>query len=189
MRSDKEKNKWWRPTDYDPKYCTEIVDYFERCQAEILVDISFFQPNKNVWVEQIFNPLPKEDDIDTTLPSWPVKKIEQKLVMQRFPTLVRFARMIGVNKSTLYEWKSKHKEFSDSMEECMQIAEAILLENWLQWTYNSAFAQFLLKNNHWYSDKTQTELTGKDWWAIEIDSKQQSSINSVLSLLWKKSKS
>jgi hypothetical protein len=33
------------------------VQYFEQCQAEIMLDIKFFQPNKNVVVQDILNPL------------------------------------------------------------------------------------------------------------------------------------
>jgi DNA-binding XRE family transcriptional regulator len=79
--------------------------------------------------------------------------------MQRFPTYVRFARSIGVSRSTLFEWAEHHKEFSDSMKTCNEISEAILLENGLQGTYNSTFAMFLLKNNHGYKDKTEQEHT------------------------------
>ena len=153
----KEKPEWYvfgRPTKYDPKYCKEIVDYFERCQAEIMVDVKFFQPNKNS-INTILNPLNEEE----TLKAGNVKEIAQKLVMQRFPTIIRFARMIWVNKTTIYERAKKHKDFSNALDECKNISEAILLENWLQWTYNPQFAIFLLKNNHWYKDKSEIDTT------------------------------
>lgn len=151
---EKEKPEWyifWRPTKYDSKYCKQIVEYFERCQAEIMVDVKFFQPNKNSTISTILNPLNEEETLDT----WNVKEIAQKLVMQRFPTIIRFARKIWVNKTTIYEWEKNHKDFSNALEECKSISEAILLENGLQWTYNPQFAMFLLKNNHWYKDKTE----------------------------------
>lgn len=151
----------WRPTDYKEEYCKDIVDYFERCQAEILYDIKWFMPNKNVTVEDILNPHAKQlwEEVNTTLQAWAVKQIDQKLVMQRFPTFIRYARTIWVNKTTLYEWADKYEEFSNAMNDCRDIAEAILLENWLQWLYNSTFAQFLLKNNHWYKDKQEIDTT------------------------------
>ena len=46
-----------------------------------------------------------------------------------FPSYVRFARKIGVNKDTLYEWAKENKEFSVAMKVCNEIAETILLEN------------------------------------------------------------
>lgn len=190
-RCSKPKWEWewycncWRPSKYDPKYCDDIIEYFERCQAEILVDIKFFQPNKNVTVETILNPLAKENDVDNTLQAWAVKAIDQKLVMQRFPTYVRYARSIGVSKSTLFEWANGHKEFSDAMGVCKDISEAILLENWLQGTYNSTFAQFLLKNNHWYKDKQETELSGTVEQTQTLSDKQMDAITSIFSALGK----
>lgn len=159
-KSTQQKPEWYvfgRPTKYNSKYVKEIVEYFERCQAEIMVDVKFFQPNKNATISTILNPLNE----DETLEAGNVKEIAQKLVMQRFPTIIRFARMIWVNKTTIYERAKKHKDFSNALDECISITEAILLENWLQWTYNSQFAMFLLKNNHWYKDKSEVEQTVK----------------------------
>lgn len=172
----------WRPTKYDPKYCDDIVAYFERCQAEILIDIKFFQPNKNVSVETILNPLAKENDVDNTLQAWAVKAIDQKLVMQRFPTYVRYARNIGVSKSTLFEWAEHHKEFSDAIGICKDIWEAILLENWLQGTYNSPFVQFLLKNNYGYKDKIETEHSGEVKQTQTLNEKQEKAVDAILSI-------
>lgn len=148
--------KGGRPTKYKEEYCDKIVEYFEKCQAEIMLDVKFFHPNKNSTISTILNPLNE----DETLDAWNVKEITQKLVMQRFPTYVRFARSIGVNKSTLFEWKTESPKFSDSMDICKDISEAILIENWLQGTYNPTFAQFLLKNNHWYTDQKDIKHSG-----------------------------
>jgi hypothetical protein len=90
-----------------------------------MVDVKFFQPNKNSTISTILNPNNQEETLETGN----VKEISQKLVMQRFPTFIRFARSIGVDSSTLYEWKGKYQEFSLSMNECLKIQEAILLEN------------------------------------------------------------
>lgn len=150
------KPEWYifgRPTKYNSKYAKDMVEYFERCQAEIMVDVKFFQPNKNTTISTILNPLNNKE----TLEAGNVKEIAQKLVMQRFPTIIRFARMIWVAKSTIYKRAEDHKDFSDALSECSSISEAILLENWLQWTYNPQFAMFLLKNNHWYKDKSEVD--------------------------------
>ena len=150
------KNNTWRPSKYKKEYCEGIIEYFETCKAEILVDVSFFMPNKNIVVSDILNPLADKED-EETLQAGSVKKIDQKVVMNLFPTFIRYARSIGVNKTTLYEWADTHEDFSNAMEVCKSIAESILLENGLQWTYNSAFAMFLLKNNHWYKDKVEVD--------------------------------
>lgn len=157
------KNATGKPSLYKKEYCEDIVNYFERCQAEILVDVKFFQPNKNSTISTILNPLNEDETVD----AGNVKEISQKLVMQRFPTYARYARTIGIFKSTLYLWANLYEEFSDSMKQCNEIAESILVENWLQWTYNSQFAQFILKNNHWYKDKQEVDNNN-----INIDSKE-----------------
>lgn len=114
-------------------------------------------PNKNVTVEKMLNPLAKESDEGETLQAGAVKSVEQKLVMTRFPTFIRYALSIWVDDDTIQERWKEHKEFSVSIERCKRIQEAILLENGLQWTYNSHFAQFVLKNNHWYKDKKEVD--------------------------------
>lgn len=156
----KPNGKWatGRPTKYRPEYCQDIVRYFETCHAEIVVDVKFFQPNKNVTVQEILNPLADKSD-NEILQAGAVKSIDQKLIMTRFPTIVRYALSIGVTKETIYEWADKYKEFSDSLVICKHIAESILLENWLQWTFNWPFAMFLLKNNYGYKDKTEVDHT------------------------------
>lgn len=100
------------------------------CQAEIMLDVSFFNTGKKDMIVEILNPI--KPDENEKLNAGPVKEISQKLVMQRFPTYVRFARSIGVNRSTLFERAENHEEFSDSMEICKDISEAILIENGLQ---------------------------------------------------------
>ena len=77
--------------------------------------------------------------------------------MQRFPTMVRYWLSIDVDESTFEDWEKLYPEFLRARTKCKKIQEAILVENWLQWTYNSQFVQFLLKNNHGYKDKTETE--------------------------------
>mgnify|MGYP006921325302 CR=1 FL=1 len=151
------KNATGRPTDYKPEYCQKMIEYFEQCKAEVLVDISFYNTNKEEVISQIINPIYENAEDWDLLNAWPVKRIEQKIAMNKFPSYVRFARIIWVSKSTLFERAKEHKEFSDSMVICNDISETILLENWLQGIYNPWFAQFLLKNNYWYKDKTELQ--------------------------------
>jgi len=151
------KNATGRPSKYKKEYCDMMIQYFEETRAEVLVDVSFYNTNKDSTIAQIINPIyDKPEDWDL-LNTWSVKRIEQKIVMNKFPSYVRFARKIWVSKSTLFEWAEEHKEFSDSMKVCNDISETILLENWLQGIYNPWFTQFLLKNNYGYKDKTELE--------------------------------
>lgn len=151
------KNATGRPSKYKKEYCDMMIQYFEKARAEVLVDVSFYNTNKEETMSQIINPIPLDPKDADLLNAWPVKRIEQKIVMNKFPSYVRFARMIWVSKSTLFERSEQYKEFSDSMKICNDISETILLENWLQGIYNPWFTQFLLKNNYGYKDKTELE--------------------------------
>lgn len=173
------KNDTWRPTKYKEEYCDDIIKYFETCQAEILLDVKFFQWNKNNPISKILNPLAKEEK-EETLNASSVKEITQKLVMTRFPTFIRYALKIGVDEETMLDREKLYPEFLGARAKCKRIQEAILVENWLQWTYNSQFAMFILKNNHWYKDKSETELTGKDWGAIQFTTKEEKEIEELL---------
>lgn len=179
------KNATGRPTKYKEEYCEMIVEYFEQAKAEILVDVSFYNTNKEESMSQIINPIPIDPKDADLLNAWPVKKIEQKIAMNMFPSYVRFARRIGVNKTTLFEWAQHHPEFSNSMKVCNEIAETILLENWLQGIYNAWFTQFLLKNNYWYKDKSEVDTSIK-MEVTEITTKQKSAIDSLKSIFIKK---
>jgi hypothetical protein len=55
--ANKKVEKRGRPTKYYPKYCEEIIEYFEQCKAEVLVDISFYNTNKDEAISQIINPI------------------------------------------------------------------------------------------------------------------------------------
>lgn len=178
------KNATGRPTDYKEEYCEEIIAYFEQAKAEILVDVSFYNTNKEETMSQIINPIPLDPKDADLLNAWPVKRIEQKIAMNMFPSYVRFARKIGVNKDTLYEWAKENKKFSDAMKICNEIAETILLENWLQGIYNAWFTQFLLKNNYWYKDKSEVDTNVK-MEVTDITPKQQSAIDSLKNMFLK----
>ena len=62
----------------------------------------------------------------------------------------------------------EYPEFLSAYTKAKAIQESILVENGIQWAYNPWFAMFIAKNNFGYVDKVSTEVTGKDWGAIEI---------------------
>ena len=150
----KEAKQGGRPTDYKESYPQDIVEYFQRCQQEILVDLEFYNASKFWEIQHIKNPIDEDD--------WPIgtywlKKVTQKMVVQKFPTFQRRATNIGVHIDTLHERAKVYKPFSESKRKCKLIQEAILIENWLTGMYNATMVQFMLKNNHWYSDKQEHE--------------------------------
>lgn len=158
----------WRPSGYKEKYCEDIINYFQTCQAEILIDVKFFMPNKNATISTILNPLNQEETVDV----WNVKEIAQKLVMNKFPTFIRYWLKIWVNEDTMLAREKKYPKFLGARRVCKSIQEAILVENWLQWTYNPQFAMFMLKNNHWYKDRQDVWLWSQDGWPLVITFKE-----------------
>lgn len=164
------KNPVGRPPKYKVEYVEGIVHYFLACQQVILVDRTYYNPNPSLKEE--------EEGI-----KWPIKSEQQKIVMDRFPTFQRYAQVINVDEDTMLAWEKKYPEFHGARRRCKKIQEAILLENWLQWTYNSQFVQFLLKNNFGYSDKTEVANINitKDF--ESLNDTQKDAVNSVLASL------
>lgn len=77
------------------------------------------------------------------------------------PSAPRLSRKLGVTKSTLYEWASKHPEFSDLLDDMNAEQESTLLEQGLLGEYNSNIVKLVL-GKHGYSDKTEQDISSKD---------------------------
>ncbi len=129
-----------RPSVYDPKFCEELMEFFS-------------QPaTREVTVRDA-----KGNERTEILPG-------------TFPTLARFAAMIGVTRETLHDWATaktlegelRHPEFSFAYKKAKEFQEANLVEGTLAGAYNSTFAIFTAKNVLGWRDKTEQEITGKD---------------------------
>ncbi len=81
------------------------------------------------------------------------------LVKVKIPTIEGLANYLDVARSTIYEWKEKHKEFSDIIERLQQEQAERLINNGLAGTYNPTIAKVLL-TKHGYVEKK--EITGDD---------------------------
>ncbi len=77
------------------------------------------------------------------------------------PSAPRLALLLGVNKTTLYEWASKHPEFSNVLDDMNAAQEATLLDNGLLGEYNSNIVKLVL-GKHGYSEKMDQNLTSTD---------------------------
>lgn len=91
----------------------------------------------------------------------PNKNVDGRLVANELPTLRKFARQIGVNKSTLLEWADSHKEFSTALEASKESYKEFLMENGLLGLYNSAFAIFVATNTTDMKSKQEVDHTSK----------------------------
>jgi len=91
-------------------------------------------------------------------------------VANKFPTLARFATMIGVTRETLHDWATSKKEdgelkypdFSYAYKRTKDYQEAILVEGTMLNVFNAPFSIFTAKNVLGWRDKTEQEITGKD---------------------------
>jgi len=123
-----------RPTKYDPKYCKEIVDFF---------DVPY-----TTFIEL---PHYKKGDI-----SW----VDKKEVATPIPQVGQFARKIGVHRDTLDEWTRVHPCFSDAYTRAKHMQEEMLVSNATKGLYNSFFTLFVMKNRHNWKDRI--ELPGDE---------------------------
>lgn len=129
-----------RPSVYDPKFCEELLTFFSQ------------PPTREVTIRDA-----KGNERTEILPG-------------TFPTLARFAAMIGVTRETLRDWATsktqegelKHPDFSAAYKKAKEFQEANLIEGTLAGAYNSTFAIFTAKNVLGWRDKTEQEITGKD---------------------------
>ncbi len=123
-----------RPSDYDPKYCDELLEYFS-------VDPYFETP-----VERQL----KNGTVVTSI----------KFIPSDLPTLAGFACKIGVHRDTLNQWSKDHPEFSDAVQKAKEYQEKILVNNALKGLYNPAFSIFFAKNNLGWKDRQ--DVTSND---------------------------
>jgi hypothetical protein len=119
-----------RPSKYKEEYCSLIIEHFT-------VQPQITKSKKTYYA-------------DGTL-----KSEEEYPVAVEFPTFQNFANKIGVDMTTLDEWKNKHEEFSQSYARAKELQESIWLVNSMGNLYNAQFAQFFGKNCLGYKDKQE----------------------------------
>ena len=135
------KKKLHGNSKYEPKYCKEMIDYFD------------IDPYKIVATSDYTNPKTKKIEIR-------YKKLPNDL-----PFIRDFAKKIGVTAMTLRTWIDIHPDFLASYRECQIIQAKILNTNTLLGLYNPGYAQFLAKNILNYRDKSKEEaLSDKEQW-------------------------
>jgi hypothetical protein len=118
-----------RPTQYKPEYVKKADEYLEACQDEEVQKVK--QANSEVGYEMYEN------------------KLKVKL-----PTIEGFAAVLGVNKTTLYEWEKEHRQFSNALDKIRAEQHDRLINNGLSGDYNPTIAKLVLSSNHGYAEKT-----------------------------------
>ncbi|HNX81723.1 MAG TPA: hypothetical protein PKL77_06210 [Candidatus Omnitrophota bacterium] len=95
-------------------------------------------------------------------------KLEEYIENTDIPIVAKFAAMNHVCKQRLYDFAKKYDWFGDTMKKCIDKKESSLEELALYNKINVSMAIFSLKQLGW-TDKSQTEITGKDGGAIKIE--------------------
>lgn len=125
-----------RPTKYTPELCQKVDDYLKE---SIDKELSVLKETEN--------------------PDGTKEIVEIKRYKVQLPTIEGFALFLGVNKDTLYEWKKKYTNFSDSLDNIINIQKKRLLDEGLAGNYNPTIAKLILSSNHGMAEKTNTDLT------------------------------
>lgn len=130
----KPKGRGGRPTKYDPKYCDEIIEFFNREPSVPLV-------------------------VDGEVMMHKGKPI---MVACRLPTFEMFALSIGVHRETLRNWCDQHPEFFAAYKKAQDYQKEILIQNGLSGGYEKTFAIFTAKNVTDMTDKQEIDHTSSD---------------------------
>ena len=83
----------------------------------------------------------------------------ERITHVNLPTVEGLAIYLKVHRDTLYEWSSKHKEFSDTLEQLSQLQRDVLTKKALSGEYSPIIAKLLLSSNHGMAEKTETDIT------------------------------
>lgn len=87
--------------------------------------------------------------------------LENGKIDVRLPTIEGFARSLGVNKTSLYEWEKKHPKFSNALDKIRVEQQERLLNRGLSGDYNSTIAKLVLSANHGMREKSDMTTDDK----------------------------
>lgn len=77
------------------------------------------------------------------------------------PSVAGLACYLDVARSTLYKYEGESERFSDILERIGQKQEKMLINGGLMGDFNAPITKMMM-TKHGYSDKQETEVTGKD---------------------------
>jgi hypothetical protein len=80
----------------------------------------------------------------------------------KLPTVQGLAVYLKVSRDTIYEWASKHPEFSDTIEQINAEQADKLINQGLAGNYNPTIAKLMLSSNHGMREKSDVTTDGKE---------------------------
>jgi len=144
----KEKRKYnytmktGRPTKYKPEYCQDIIDYFDK-------------------------PLVTQGKKQTVVG---VRVVDLKCDVVQPPLfLCDYAKKIGVETSTLWEWGQTYPEFSKALKRVDELQERMFVAQGSVGNYTPYITGLVLRNKHGWRDKVDHSLTGANDGAIKVE--------------------
>ena len=75
------------------------------------------------------------------------------------PSIASLSLVLGVSRTTLYEWEKEHEEFSYILEDIKAKQEKVLISKGLSGDFNSAITKLVL-GKHGYHDKQDVGIIG-----------------------------
>ena len=114
------QKKVGRPSKYDPKYCQQLIKFFDRKPCRTIEEHFYY----------------KNGD----------EKVKEIEVANEIPFFSAFAREIKAHTDTLNEWTKKHKEFSVAYKQAKELQKEFLVQNGLRGLYNATAFIFTAKN-------------------------------------------
>lgn len=127
------KEPFGRPTKYDPKYCQELLEFFDR-------------PPYEVKTKKIITKKGDVMEIEYEAPS-------------DLPTMEGFARKIGVDRATLFRWEQEYPDFCNTATRARAMQYDILVTNGLKGHYEKTVTVFVAKNLTDLKDKKEVDIT------------------------------
>ena len=125
-----------RPSEYKEEYIDKVDEYLELNQDEVDAVVE----SENEQTGHV--------------------KYEQKLKV-KLPTIEGFARFIGVNKTSLYEWEKDYPLFSNALDKIRIEQKQRLIEKGLSGDYNPTIAKLILSSNHGMREKSDITTDDK----------------------------
>lgn len=94
-------------------------------------------------------------------------KLNQELIIKAaqyqskdlIPTIEEFALYLGINRSTVYAWKEKNKDFSNIVDNILSNQARALINGGLSGDFNSSITKLILSGKHGYVEKQEVDNT------------------------------
>lgn len=121
-----------RPSDYDPRHITEMLEFFQNWELYREVDKEIASGGRKVV-------------------------IKEKLVNYP-PTLNKYAIKLGIDRKTLRRWAEDNPEFRPTYDACKTIQEEWLSDRGTTGEYHAGFTQLMLTNHSDIRQKVTHEI-------------------------------